>query len=169
MYKTILFMQRFCVDNILIQDSELLSDAEYRSLKGRLFLQMIFTHMYCHNYIISSEYFNYYVHLMTMKNFRGYYLIDDELQQMSNYDDDHDSYLHPSDLFNVDIPKFWLKLFHAEDIYGTIQINFIIPGVQENFILCSYMVGDRIDSCVKLDPESQKNGSIDIGGSYKPP
>lgn len=169
MYKTILFMNRFCVENILIQDSELLSDKDYCSLKGKLYLQMLFTHMYCHNYIISSEYFNYYVHLMTMKNFRGYYLIDDELQQMSNYDDDHDSYLHPSDLFNVDIPNFWLKLFHAEDIYGTIQINFIIPGVQEKCTLHSYMVGKISDSCEKLDPESLKNGSIDIGGSYKPP
>lgn len=159
-------MKRFCVETILVKDADLLQD--FRSIKGKLFLQMLFTHMYCNNYIIAEEYFNYYVDLMTTRNFRGYFIVDDEFQQMSNYDDDHDSYLHPSDLFAVNVPEMWLKLFHAADIHDMIQINFLIPS-KDGLLVHTYSVWKKKDLAMIIDVEASLYGSIDVGASYKPP
>lgn len=168
MYKTLLFMNRFCVENILIQDSEMLDN--YRSVEGRFFLQMLFTHMYTNNFIIASEYFNYYVHLMEERNFRGYYLVDDELQQMSNYDDDHDSYLHPSDLFCVDIPEMWLKLFHSSHVLGMTQINFVfLTSPIDSDLVSTYKINLEIDPASENGLRSAMKWSIVFGGHSKPP
>lgn len=103
--------KKFCVE----EDSEIFESicAQFRTHEAQEQFQVILLHQFKQGYLISEEYFFLYADL----------LIKDQIPISANVfgeevflrkDEKFESYLHPSDIFSVNIPKFWKRLFYNE-------------------------------------------------------
>lgn len=103
--------KKFCVE----EDSEIFDQicSQFKDYKAQEQFQIILLHQFKQGYLISEEYFFLYADL----------LIKDRIPISANVfgeelflrDDERcESYLHPTDVFSVHIPKFWRKLFYNE-------------------------------------------------------
>lgn len=119
--------KKFCVE----EDSEIFESicSQFRNHKEQEQFQIILLHQFKQGYLISEEYFFLYAAL----------IIENKVPLSANVfgeevflrdDEKYESYLHPSDIFSVNIPKFWKRLFYNELFFynnGYITNTYIQP------------------------------------------
>lgn len=103
--------KKFCVE----EDSEIfeLICDRFRTHKAQEQFQIILLHQFKQGYLISEEYFFLYADLLIKDRVPiSAEVFGEEI--FLREDEKHENYLHPSDIFSVNIPKFWKRLFYNE-------------------------------------------------------
>lgn len=140
---------------------------QFNTYRLQEMLQIILVHQFVRGYLISEEYFFLYANLIIKKKIpisASVYGEDCYIRE----DEKFESYLHPSDIFAVNIPVFWKELFYNELQFhsSSYVTNFYIPkAVYDN------LLRDPANTTTKLDPgqEAKQIGIDELEGLDKLP
>lgn len=103
--------KKFCVE----EDSEIFEIicSQFRDYKSQEQFQIILLHQFNRGYLISEEFFFLYADLVIKDCVPLSAVIFGE-ERFLREDEKYESYLHPSDIFSINVPKLWKKVFYNE-------------------------------------------------------
>lgn len=89
---------------------------QFNTYKLQELFQIVMVHQFNSGYCISDEYLILYIHEIIQSRVPLTVNIFGE-EEYLRYDEKSENYLHPSDVFMVNIPKLWKKVFYNDLLF----------------------------------------------------